>query len=45
MNSNKSKNITNRLKNSINSIKTNATLSGQVTNAIEKTKEIGGKIK
>lgn len=45
-NSNKSKNITNRLKNSLNSFKRpNSTLSGQVSNAIEKTKELGGKIK
>ena len=43
--SNKGKNITNRVKNTFNSLKTNATLSGQVTNAIKKTKEMGEKIK
>jgi len=44
-NSNKGKNITNRVKNTFNSLKTNATLSGQVKNAIEKTKVMGEKIK
>ena len=48
-NSNKLKNNTNRVKNSRNentfNRRGNYTLSEQVTNAIEKTKELGGKIK
>jgi hypothetical protein len=44
-NSNKGKNITNRFKNTFNSLKPKSTLSGQVTNAFQKTKEMGEKIK
>jgi hypothetical protein len=45
-NQNKSKNNTNRVKNTFNTRgNSNSTLSEQVTNAFEKTKEIGGKIK